>query len=128
MELEAFGRVLYLKWNFRNENKDIHRDMFTPKSKVNPRNKDVIIKQYLSSLKEKLMKVEIPKGKFNNLTNSERKALYDLKNDENIEIKSADKNAAVVVWDREDNIIEAEKQPGNKEVYEKVFNDAVPLL
>ena len=128
MELEAFGRVLYLKWNFRNENKDIHRDMFTPKSKVNPRNKDIIIKQYLSSLKEKLMKVEIPKGKFNNLTNSERKALYDLKNDENIEIKSADKNAAVVVWDREDNIIEAEKQPGNKEVYEKVFNDAVPLL
>ena len=128
MELEAFGRVLYLKWNFRNENKDIHRDMFTPKSKVNPRNKDVIIKQYLSSLKEKLMKVEIPKGKFNNLTNSERKALYDLKNDENIEIKSADKNAAVVVWDREDNIIEAEKQPGNKEVYEKVFNDVVPLL
>ena len=128
MELEAFGRVLYLKWNFRNENKDIHRDMFTPKSKVNPRNKDIIIKQYLSSLKEKLMKVEIPKGKFNNLTNSERKALCDLKNDENIEIKSADKNAAVVVWDREDNIIEAEKQPGNKEVYEKVFNDAVPLL
>ena len=128
MELEAFGRVLYLKWNFRNENKYIHRDMFTPKSKVNPRNKDIIIKQYLSSLKEKLIKVEIPKGKFNNLTNSERKALYDLKNDENIEIKSADKNAAVVVWDREDNIIEAEKQPGNKEVYEKVFNDAVPLL
>ena len=128
MELEAFGRVLYLKWNFHNENKYIHRDMFTPKSKVNPRNKDIIIKQYLSSLKEKLMKVEIPKGKFNNLTNSERKALYDLKNDENIEIKSADKNAAVVVWDREDNIIEAEKQPGNKEVYEKVFNDAVPLL
>ena len=32
------------------------------------------------------------------------------------------------MWDREDNIIEAEKQPGNKEVYEKVFNDAVPLL
>ena len=62
------------------------------------------------------------------MTNSEWRALYDLKNDENIEIKSADKNAAVVVWDREDNIIEAEKQPGNKEVYEKVFNDAVPLL
>ena len=128
MEFQAFGRVLYLEWNFRNENKDIHHDMFTPKSKVNPRNKDVIIKLYLSSLNEKLMKVEIPKGKFNNLTNSERKTLYDLKNDETIEIKSADKNAAVVVWDREDNIIEAEKQPGNKEVYEKVFHDIAPLL
>ena len=28
MELEAFGRMLRLKWHFRNENKDIHRDMF----------------------------------------------------------------------------------------------------
>ena len=33
MELEAFGRMLRLKWHFRNENKDIHRDMFKPKSK-----------------------------------------------------------------------------------------------
>ena len=33
MELEAFGRILRLKRHFRNENKDIHRDMFKPKSK-----------------------------------------------------------------------------------------------
>ena len=100
MELEAFGRMLCLKWHFRNENKDIHRDMFKPKSKVNPRNKDADIELYLSSLKEKLIKVEGPKDKFNNLTNSERKALYDLKNDENFEIKSTDKSATAVVWDR----------------------------
>ena len=72
-------------------------------SKVNPRNKDADIELYLSSLKEKLMKAEAPKEKFNNLINSERKALYDLKNDENIEIKTADKS-------------------------EEVFNDAAPLL
>ena len=107
MELEAFGRMLCLKWHFRNENKDIHRDMFKPKSKVNPRNKDADIELYLSSLKEKLMKAEAPKEKFNNLINSERKALYDLKNDENIEIKSADKSAVVVLWVREDYVIEA---------------------
>ena len=59
MELEAFGRMLCLKWHFRNENKDIHRDMFKPKSKVNPRNKDADIELYLSSLREKLMKVEV---------------------------------------------------------------------
>ena len=40
MELEAFGRTLCLKWHFRNENKDIHRDMVKPKSMFNPRNKD----------------------------------------------------------------------------------------
>ena len=41
------------------------------------------------------------------MTNSERRALYDLKNDENIEIKSADKSAVVVLWVREDYVIEA---------------------
>ena len=55
MELEAFGRMQCLKWHFLNENKDIHRQM----SKVNPRNKDADIELYLSSLKEKLMKVEV---------------------------------------------------------------------
>ena len=124
MELEAFGRMQCLKWHFLNENKDIHRQM----SKVNPRNKDADTGLYLSSLKEKLIKVEVPKDKFNNLTNSERKALYDLKNDENFEIKSTDKSATAVVWDREDYIIKAEKQLGDEEVYEEVFNDAAPLL
>ena len=68
-----------LKWHFRDENKDIHRDKFNPKSKVNLRNKGGAIELYLSSLEKKLMKVEGPKGKFNKLTNSECKALYDLK-------------------------------------------------
>ena len=59
MELEAFGRMLCLKWHFHNENKDIHCDMFKPKSKFNPCNKDAAIELYLSSLEEKLMKVEL---------------------------------------------------------------------
>ena len=36
---------------------------------------------FLSSLEEKLTKIEIPKDKYNNLTSKERQALYDLKND-----------------------------------------------
>ena len=43
-------------------------------------------------------------------------------------IKSADKSSAVVLWDREDYIKEAEKQLGDEEVYEEVSNDAAPLL
>ena len=74
------------------------------------------------------MKVEVPKDKFSNLTNSERKALYDLKNDKSIVIKSADKGSAVLVWDREDYVKEAEKQLADEEVYEEVSNDAAPLL
>ena len=70
--------------------------------------KDTAIELYLSSLKEKLTKVEVPKDKFNNLTNSEWKALYDLKIDKSIVIKSADKGSLVVMWDREEYIKEAE--------------------
>ena len=128
MELEVFGRIPRLKWYFRNENKDIHRDMFKPKSKFNPRNKNSTIELYLSSLEEKLMKVEVPKDKFSNLTKSEWKALYDLKSDKSILIKSVDKGSAVVVRDKEDYIKEAEKQLGDEQVYEEVSNDAAPLL
>ena len=127
MELEAFGRILRLKCHFRKENKDIHRDMFKPKSKFNPHN-DAAINLYLSSLEEKLMNVEVLKDKFNNLPNSERKALDDLKNDKSIVIKSADKGSVVVVWDREDYKKEAQKQLGDEQVYEEVSNDATSLL
>ena len=44
-------------------------------------NKDAVIKIYLSSLEEKLSKIDFPKEKFNNLTKGERDALYSLKND-----------------------------------------------
>ena len=63
----------------------------------------------MSSLEEKLMKIEIRKDKYNNLTSKERQALYDLKNDKNIVNKGADKGSAVVAWDSEDYIKEAEK-------------------
>ena len=63
--------MLRFKWYFRNENKDIHRDMFKTKSKFNPRNTVAAVELYLSSLEEKLMKVDVPRDKFNNLTNSE---------------------------------------------------------
>ena len=124
MELEAFDGMLRLNWHFCSENKEIHRDMFKPKSKFNPRNKDVAIRPYLSSLEGKPMNVEVLNDKFNNLTNSEQKALYDLKSDKSIVIESADEGSVVVVWDREDHIKEAEKQLDDEEVYEEVYNDA----
>ena len=74
------------------------------------------------------MKVEVPKDKFNNLTKCERKTLYDLKSDKSIVIKSADNGSAVIAWDREDYVKEADKQLGDEQVYEEVSNDAAPLL
>ena len=103
-------------------------DQFNPKSTSNPRNKDAAIEVYMSSLEEKLMKTEISKDKYNNLTSKERQALYDLKNDKNIVIKGADKRSAVVVWDREDYIKKAEKQLRGFDAYEEVPDDLEPLI
>ena len=43
-------------------------------------------------------------------------------------MKEADKWLAVVVWDRDDYIQEAEKQLDDKEIYEEVSNDPQPLI
>ena len=67
MELEALGRILRLKWHFRNEENVFDLDQFKPKSTRNLGNKDAAIEVYLSGLKEKLMKTEIPKDKYNYL-------------------------------------------------------------
>ena len=91
---------------------------FKPKSTFNPRDKNAAIEVYMSSLEEKLMKIEIPKDKYNNLTSKERQVLYDLKNDKNIVIKGADKGSEK----------EAEKQLGDSDVYEVVSDDPEPLI
>ena len=41
-------------------------------------------------------------------------------------IKGANKGSAVVVWDREEYIKEAENQLGDTNIYEEVPNDAKP--
>ena len=97
-ELEVFRRKLRLIWHFQNDERifDCNKK-FRPKSRFNPKNKDVIIETYLTSLEEKLLAIDIPKHKFNNLNKEERKALYSLKNDNIIVIKDADKGSGVVL-------------------------------
>jgi len=44
-------------------------------------------------------------------------------------IKEADKGSGIVLWDREDYLMEAGKQLGGENVYEHVLEDAVsPLI
>ena len=115
-------------WHFRNDERILDcNTKFRPKSKFNPKNKDVILEIYLSSLEEKLLDIDIPKDKFNNLSKEERDALYSLKNDKAIVIKGADKGSGVVVWDREDYLKKAHKQLPDEEVYEEVTNDPSTL-
>ena len=75
-ELEEYGRKLPLIWHFRNDEPTFSTDKFRPKSSFNLRNKEAIIKTYLTSLEERLLDIEIPSRRYNNLTKEERDALY----------------------------------------------------
>ena len=55
------------------------QEKFRPKSTFNPRNKYAVIETYLSCLEGKLLDIEIPSKRFNNLTKGERNAIYRLK-------------------------------------------------
>ena len=122
--LEIFGRKLRLKWHFRNENNSTVADPFVEKSKFNPRG-DTIIEAYLSCLEDKIMRMaDSFNPTYNNLTREERLALNTLRDDTSIVIKEADKGSAVVVWDREDYIKEANSQLQDSEVYEETSLDS----
>ena len=58
----------------------------------------------------------------------ERNALYLLRDDPSFNMKEADKGSAVVVWDREDYLTEANGQLSDKDAYREVKADAEDLL
>ena len=64
--------------------------MFRPRSKFNPRHKDVAIE-------DEIMKLSAVGKNFSNLTREEISALNGLKSDRAIVIKEADKGSGVVV-------------------------------
>ena len=58
-ELEEYGRKLRSMCNFGHDERTFTAEKFRPMSSFNPRNKDVIIETYLSSLEERLLDIEI---------------------------------------------------------------------
>ena len=126
-ELESFGRRLRLMWYFRNEENNNAYNIFRPKSKFNPKGKDPSIELYLKRLEEEILAIDT-KLNYSNITKEERQALKDLSKDTSIIIKEADKGSAVVVWDREDYLREAEEQLSDTQVYEEVESNAVSSL
>ena len=114
-QLEVFGRRLGPINPFR------------PKSKFHPKGKDASIEIYLSRLEEEILAIDT-NLKYSNLKREERNAMYALRDDASIIIKGADKGSAVIVWDRKDYLLEAEKQLSDKNVYEELSGDIVSPL
>ena len=59
----------------------------------------------------------------NSLPKEEQDALHSLRDDPSIIIIGANKGSAIVVWDREDYLMEAYRQLHDKEVYKQVPDD-----
>ena len=127
-ELGEYGRKLRLMWHFRNEERTFTVEKFRPKSSFNPRNNDAIIETYLICLEGRLLDIEIPSKRYNNLTKDKHNSLYSLKDNPSIIIQGADKGSVVVVSDREDYLKEAYKQLDDREEYEEVPNEPNVLI
>ena len=54
-DLENSGRILRLKWHYRNDKQTFDPNPFRPKSKFNPSNTDAAIELNLSQTEEKLL-------------------------------------------------------------------------
>ena len=83
-ELEEYGRKLRLMWHLRNDERPFSQEGFKPKSTFDPRNKNAVDETYLSCLEERLLDIEIPSKRFNNLNKDERNAMYSLKDDKSL--------------------------------------------
>ena len=67
------------------------------------------VEVFLSQIEQKTFKVvQSPLG-YSNLSKEEWKVVRSLASDRNIVIKKADKESCVVIWDRSDYIMKAEK-------------------
>ena len=64
---------------------------------------------FLSELEKQIFKIVDSKLGYSNFSNEEWQAMQALADDRSISIKKADKGSIVVVWDRNDYILEAEK-------------------
>ena len=127
-DLEKFGRILRLKWHYRNDERTFDPNAFRPKPKFNPSKTDAAIELYLSHTEEKLLSCTEIKHTYYNLTREEQQAMYKSKNDQSIVIKETDKGSTVVIWDKKDYLMEAEKQLPCKVTYEEVSSDPSCLL
>ena len=117
-----------LRWHFRNEPTQEFSNIpaFAPKSSWNPPQGHPNIEVFLSQIEHELFQVSDKCLPYSNLTKEEWRAVRSLANDRSIVIKKADKGSCVVVWDREDYLLEAERQLGDTSIYKDVsFNDKV---
>ena len=121
-DFEEFCRKMRIKWHLRNDLSENFSQIpaFRPKSAWTPPTGHPYLEVFLSCVEHELFKdIETPL-RYSNLTTEKWKAIQSLADDRNIVIKKADKGSAIVVWDRNHYVKEAEKQLKDTKVYKQV--------
>ena len=117
-----------MKWNYRNDEQTFDPNPFRSKSKSNPSKTDAAIELHFSHIEEKLLSCTKIKHSYYNLTREEREAMCNLKNEKSIVIKEAGKGSSVVIWNKKDYLMEAEKQFSCKQTYGEVSSGPYVLI
>ena len=95
---------------------------FSTKSTWNPPKGHPCLEVFLSQVENEFFQITKQDLRYSNSSKEEWRALRSLADDASIVIKKADKGSCVVVWDRNDYVLEAEKQLNDPSVYRDVSN------
>ena len=114
-DYDNFARRMRLRYIFHGQDKEPHpfHVKSTWKPPVQP---SVALESYLEEVRTQLAEVKLTKPK-NNLPPEEREALKVLKNNNEINLKKADKGTTTVVLSKQDKINEGQIQLNNKDHY-----------
>lgn len=119
----TYRRNMYNKYHFRDINSTTHpfktRSKFTPPP---PDNSNLI--EYISHIYHDL-KTQHTTQTHNkhNISPTELHTINELKSNNDIIIKPADKGGAIVIWPKENYLTEAYKQLNNTNHYQRIAND-----
>ena len=107
-DFKAFVRRMRLQYIFYGQDKEPHWKSFHVKSNWEPPvQPSVTLESYLEELKTEPAEVKISKPK-NNLPKSKRQTLQELKQNNNINVKKADKGTTTVVMIKQGKIREGQ--------------------
>ena len=140
-ELDYFARSLRIREHFSSkeddntssssDSEDENNYRFTKKSNWVPKpSKNSTLESFIDNVKSEILShVSTSGNTYDNLTSGERTALINLKENNAIVIKPADKGSAVVVMDKTKYIEEAERQlnhVNDDRFYKKIDSDPTP--
>ena len=120
--ISDFTRKMRCKWFFRNERQEnvSETSEFKSKSTWNPPKGAPALELFLSQTEKDILSILPGKATNYNLSKEEYLTMRSLQNDRSVVIKPADKGSAVVVWDRNDYLKEAERQLSDEKTYEEI--------